>query len=110
MIIRQKPIKKSNKREYIIIETPGPGDFLWRATEKDKAIKLLFGEGKRRHFFRAAALDLSRGKVVNALFSVLNPLQAPVKSISVQHLLEVSNFGNAFFPPFFNTFYCSEPL
>lgn len=59
MIIRQKPIKKSNKREYIIIETPGPGDFLWRATEKDKAIKLLFGEGKRRHFFRAAALDLS---------------------------------------------------
>lgn len=27
MIIRWKPIKKSNKREYIIIETPGPDDF-----------------------------------------------------------------------------------
>lgn len=59
MIIGRKPIKKSNKREYIIIETPGPGAFLWHATEKDKAIKLLFGEGKRRHlFFNVSVLDL----------------------------------------------------
>lgn len=56
MIIRRKPIKKSNKREYIIIETPRPGDFLWRATEKDKAIKLLFREAN--FFFNAAGLDL----------------------------------------------------
>lgn len=43
MIIRRKPIKKSNKREYIIIETPGPDDFQLCTTEKDKAIQLLFG-------------------------------------------------------------------
>lgn len=79
MIIRRKPIKKSNKREYIIIETPGPGDFLWRATEKDKAIKVLFGEGKRRlfFFFNAAGLDLTWGKVIDALFLCFTPTEYP---------------------------------
>lgn len=36
MIIRWKPIKKSNKREYIIIEAPAPDDFQLCVTEKDE--------------------------------------------------------------------------
>lgn len=36
MIIRWKPIKKSNKKEYIIIEAPGPDDFQLCVTEKDE--------------------------------------------------------------------------
>lgn len=83
MIIRRKPIKKSNKREYIIIETPGPGGFLRRATEKDKAIKLLFGEGKELK--KSVGLDLTSGKVVDAFV-------IPAETISVSHLQFLTSF------------------
>lgn len=46
MIIRWKPIKKSNKREYIIIETPRPDYFQLCVcvTEKDAVIQQLIGK------------------------------------------------------------------
>lgn len=50
MIIRWKPIKKSNKWEYIIIEAPGPDDFQLRVTEKDKDVQLLRGTGTKSQF------------------------------------------------------------
>lgn len=47
MIIRWKPIKKSNKREYIIIEALGPDDFRLHATENDEGVQLLLGNDRK---------------------------------------------------------------
>ena len=51
MIIRLEPIKKSNKREYIIIEAPGPDDFRLRVTEKDEGVRPVIGGKKKSGLF-----------------------------------------------------------
>lgn len=53
MIIRWKPIKKSNKREYIIIEAPGPDDSHLCVCVRDREgrrVQLLLAEDKKSLF------------------------------------------------------------